>query len=226
MKATKRWLSAALLVTVGLTPTFADTVIYPKDNGFDAQDLSSGFYAYQIFSAPVLDARGIPDPEPLPNRTPWTFKFAGSPSPGIGSSGVAANGSGFYLANATNGDSDGAKSTSGQAAYLQGRGCSISQSVPLPAGTYYVTFDFEARRDYAPANEIAVYIDDTLLFQGSPTDTDKFHPVETQTISLKEAGPHVLTFFGLGVKEDLYGDHTTFIDNVAIHRVDFQFEMR
>ena len=70
MKATKRWLSAAMLGTLGLTPTFADTVIYPKDNGFDTQDLGSGFYAYQIFSAPVLDARGIPGPDPLPNRTP------------------------------------------------------------------------------------------------------------------------------------------------------------
>jgi hypothetical protein len=226
MKATKRWCASALMGLLAWASATADTVIYPKDNGFDAQDLGSGFYAYQIFSLPLLDSRGIPGPDPLPNHTPWTFAFLGAPSPSIGSSGIAANGSGFYVSNASNGDSDGAKSTCGQAAYLQGRGCSISQTVPLLPGEYYVTFDFEARRDYAPANEIAVYIDSTLLFQGAPDDTEKFHPVETQTILLKDSEQHVLTFFGLGVKDDLYGDHTTFIDNVAIHRVELQLGAR
>src|ERR1035441_8200946 len=110
--------------------------VYPDDNSFDAQDLGSGFFAYQYFGKTVINPYNVPQPQRIPNHTPWTFS---------GNAGIAANNSGFYVNNATNGDSTGATSTSGQAGFLQFKDSSISQSVTLPAGAYTVTFDFEAR---------------------------------------------------------------------------------
>ena len=181
--------------------------IYPRDNGFDAQDLGSGFNAYQIFG-PVRNPLNAAIPHKIPNQTPWKF--------GGGNSGIAANGCGFYLAGATNRDSDGTTSTSGQAGYLQFKGSSISQTLLLPAGSYAVSFDYAGRRDYIPANQITVSIDDTVLFKGTPSDFNSFKRVISRPILLTMSGKHELTFRGLGAEGDPSGDHTTFIDNISL----------
>jgi uncharacterized protein len=204
--------------------------VYPDDNGFDAQDLGSGFEAYQYFGKTIINPYNAPQPNRIPNHTPWTFS---------GNAGIAANNSGFYVNHATNRDSDGATSTSGQAGFLQFKGSSISQSVTLPAGTYTVTFDYEARRDY-PANQIAVSIDKAVLFKGTPTECTNFKQITTMPISLTTSGKHELTFRGLGGfdnvtpgKHELMFPETegidatsgnpvvgdTFIDNVSINLV-------
>jgi hypothetical protein len=185
--------------------------IYPKDNGFDSEDLGTGFNALQVFG-PVNNPTQVPIPNKIPNRTPWKF--------GAGNSGIAANGSGFYVTGATNGDSDGATSSAGQAGYLQFKGSSISQSVALPAGTFTVSFDFEGRRDYEPANEIEVSLNGTVLFQGTPTACNNFKRVTSHWINLAKAGKYELMFRGLGANGVDPGDHTTFIDNVVINRID------
>jgi hypothetical protein len=184
--------------------------VYPDDNGFDAQDLGSGFNAFQVFG-PIKNPHNLKFPDKIPNHTPWKF--------GGGNSGIAANGSALFLTGATNLDSNGATSTSGQAGFLEFSGSSISQSVTLPAGTYTVTFDYEGRRDYAPANQIAVSIDGTVLFKGSPTNCDKFERVTTNSIFLATSGKHELMFRGLGGIGDVSGFHTTFIDNISLNVV-------
>lgn len=184
--------------------------VYPEDNGFEAQDLGSGFNAYQVFG-PVNNPANVKIPSKIPNHTPWKF--------GGGNSGIAANGSGFYLTGAANLDSNGATSTSGQAGYLEFNGSSISQSTTLPTGTYSVTFDYEGRRDYAPANQIAVSIDKTVLFTGAPTDCNNFKRVTTDSIFLAKSGHHELLFRGLGAMGDISGDHTTFIDNISFNLI-------
>jgi hypothetical protein len=181
--------------------------VYPEDNGFEAQDMGSGFFSYKYFGKSVRNPNNVPLPPSISNRTPWTFS---------GNAGVAANNCGFYVHNATNLDGDGTTSTNGQAGFLQFKGSSISQSVTLPAGTYTVTFDYEARRDYA-ANKITASIDGTELFKGTPTDCTNFVRVVTSPIDLTTSGKHLLAFCGLGGKGDVDGD--TFIDNISINLV-------
>jgi hypothetical protein len=98
-----RWPIAAFLGVIALV-VFAATVlnasafIYPTNNGFEQPDLGSGPLSYSY--SPIAPG--------------WTF------TPQC-CSGIAANGSDFNLAGATNGNNDnGATSTSGQAAFLQG----------------------------------------------------------------------------------------------------------
>jgi len=184
--------------------------IYPKDNGFDAQDLGAGAMAYQYFGKEITNPQDAPEPDRTPNHTPWTFS---------GNAGIAANES-WYITGATNGDSDGKTSTSGQVGFLQFKDSSISQSVTLPAGTYTVTFDYKGRAAYEPANQITVSIDGTTLFQGAPTDVNNFKKVRTNCITLTTSGKHDLKFCGLGGDGDVTGDHTTFIDNICINRID------
>ena len=97
--------------------------IYPVNNGFEQPDLGSGA-AYQ------------------PLAPGGTFG---------GGAGIAANGSGFNLAGATNGNNDnGTTSTSGQAAFAQsGDGTLVfsfhSQTFTLAAGSYTLNFSMEGR---------------------------------------------------------------------------------
>ncbi len=187
--------------------------IYPEDNGFEAEDLGAGFDAYQVFG-PVRNPTNVPIPATIPNRTPWKF--------GNGNSGIAANGSGFYVTGATNLDSDGTTSQCGQAGYLQFDGSSISQSIKLPAGTFTVSFDYEGRRDYGKANQISVSLNGIELFKGAPTDCNSFTRVTSKPISLSKPGKYELLFRGLGVPDDAAVDHTTFIDNICIDVVKLQ----
>jgi hypothetical protein len=184
--------------------------IYPKDNGFESQDLGAGAFAYQIFGT-IWNPNGVPQPPQIPNKTPWTF--------GGGNSGITANGA-FCMSNAVNGNSDGATSQSGQAAYLQTDRSWMSQTIELPAGTYSIGFDYEARPQYGTANQITVSLDGKELFKGLPADASNFAHVTTQTITFTKAGKYELKFRGLGAPEDPDGDHTTFIDNVCINVID------
>ncbi len=184
--------------------------IYPKDNGFEAHDMGSGFNAYQVFG-PVTNPLKAPLPDSVPNRSPWSF--------GGGNAGIAANGCGMLIANAKNGDSDGKTSQSGQAAFLQFKGGWFSQKIRLTAGTYRVSFDYEARQDYGEANGIAVSLDGTDLFVGAPNDPNNFVRVTTDTLTLTKATMCELKFRGLGALTDPTGDHTTFIDNICINIV-------
>ena len=195
-------------VGAGMTSAEDDTEkIYPKDNGFDAQDMGTGFFSYQVLGT-IKNPDNVPFPPPVPNQTPWKF--------GDGNSGIAANGSGFYLTGATNGDSDGKKSTNGQAAALEYAGSWVSQTIKLPAGTFAVSFDYEGRRDYMPANIIAVLVDGKEVFRAAPDTCDHFEHVTTGTISFTRAGNRELKFLACGSKDNASAFPTTFIDNVCI----------
>ena len=184
--------------------------IYPKDNGFDAQDVGSGFFSYRVFG-PAKNPNNVEFPPQDPNQTPWKF--------GDGNSGIAANGSGYYLAGATNGDSDGAKSTNGQAAALEYAGSWVSQTIKLPAGTFSVSFDYEGRRDYMPANIVAVSLDEKEIFRAAPDSCDHFEHVTTDTITFTKAGDRELKFLACGSVANASAYPTTFIDNVCINVV-------
>jgi hypothetical protein len=185
--------------------------IYPKDDGFDAQSLGVGMFAYQVFSQ-LNNPTNAPQPPSIPNTSPWTFG-------GTGNSGISAN-EAFYVANARNGDHDGKTSQAGQSAFVQFKGSWFSQKIKLPAGTYTVGFDFEARRDYGEADGIAVSLNGKDVYAGAPTDTNNFSHVTTDTITLTTAGEYELKFRGLGGLNDPGGDHATFIDNICINVID------
>jgi hypothetical protein len=185
--------------------------IYPKDDGFDAQSLGTGMFAYQVFSQ-LNNPTSAPQPPPIPNISPWTFG-------GTGNSGISAN-EAFYVSNARNGDHDGKTSQAGQAAFLQFKGSWFSQKIKLPAGTYSVGFDFEAGRDYGEADGIAVSLNGKDVYAGAPTDTNNFSHVTTEIVTLHAAGEYELKFRGLGALNDPGGDHTTFIDNICLNVID------
>jgi predicted nucleic acid-binding Zn ribbon protein len=201
---------SAIRNQVASESTDDDTKIYPLDDGFEQQDLGAGMFAYQVFSQ-LNNPTNAPQPQAIPNHTPWTFG-------GTGNSGISANGA-FYVSNARNSDHDGKTSQTGQVAFLQFKGSWFSQKIKLPAGTFSISFDFESRRDYEPANGIAVSLDGTDLFVGAPTDTNNFAHVTSNTITLKTSKECELKFRGLGALNDPGGDHTTFIDNVCINVV-------
>jgi hypothetical protein len=182
--------------------------IYPLDDGFEQENLGAGFLAYQLFG-PIKNPQNAPMPNAIPKSTSWTF--------GGSNAGIATNGCGMYLTNARNANHDGNTSQTGQAAFLQFKGGWFSQTVKLPSGTYSVSFDYEARRDYGEADGIAVSLDATDLLVGAPTDTDHFTRVTTNTITLTATKEYELKFRGLGAISDPDGDHTTFIDNVCIN---------
>jgi len=165
------------------------------DNGFESPDLGSGTGAY---------AYG--DQTPLSSTvTGWTF---------VAGAGIAANGSLFDVAGATQGQtSDSSVSTSGQAGFLQGLS-SITQSVYLSGGEYSVSFTAEGRGGvFFPsftANEITVSLGGTQLFDATPPPTFFVPETTTQTGDLAP-GNYDLTFSGI-----TNADATTFIDNVQI----------
>ena len=99
--------------------------INPLNDGFEESNLGSSAYQYS------------------PPSTSWTYH---------GLAGIAANGSAFGVAGATNGNHNGATSTAGQAAFLQmgdgtlgQNGSYISQMISLAAGSYDLNFSMEGR---------------------------------------------------------------------------------
>jgi hypothetical protein len=182
--------------------------IYPKDDGFEMQD-NLGPDNFNYFAEVHPDQIHFSPPAPVPNQSGWQFG---------GNAGIAARGSTF-ISYATNGNHNGKMSSSGQAAFLQTKGSWISQMVKLPAGTYSVSFDFEGRINYEPANGIAVSLNGTDLYVGAPSDANSFTHITTNTITLTVAKEYELKFRGLGALSDPDGDHSTLIDNVCINIV-------
>jgi len=130
----------------------------------------------------------------------WTY---------AGSSGVAANNSGFNVANATG----------SQAAFLQQSGASISQMFNFTKSLFSVSFDAESRNYGNGGNRISVLVDDQLLsFAGlttfTPGSKTSFTTYTSDLIALSN-GNHTLRFIGYGGN----GDVTSFIDNVKVNAV-------
>jgi len=167
--------------------------VYPINNGFEQPDLGSGCFAYQY----------------NPSNPGWTF---------ANSSGIAANGSCFDVAGATNGNNDnGATSTAGQAAFLQGgdgtlADVNFSQTLTLTAGNWVLYFSLEGRPANDGANGVNVFLDGlqvgSTLF---PASLGSFNGASANLGNVT-AGSHTIAF--AGTVPD--GDHTTFVDNVRL----------
>ena len=170
------------------------TMIDPRNDGFEQPDLGGGFLSWQY----------------EPSSPGWTFN-AGT----IGNSGIAANGSQFNLAGATNGNHDGGTSTVGQAALLQGgdgtlAGCNFSQTLTLPSGNWILLLSLEGREAQDGANGVNVFLDGSriggTLF---PAHLGSFNDTSVN-LGFLSGGNHTVAFAGA----ESSGDHTTFIDNV------------
>jgi hypothetical protein len=198
----------ALVARVTDGPDKDSKKIYPLDDGFEQQDLGPDRFIY--FGDVHPDAIHFNPPTGLPNNTGWKFS---------GNAGISTNGGELFISNAKNGNHDGKTSSGGQVAFLQTKGSWLSQMIKLPPGTYSVSFDFEARRNYGEANGIAVSLNGIDLFVGAPTDSENFAHVTTDTITLTSAKEYELKFRGLGGLSDPDGDHMTFVDNICINVV-------
>jgi YD repeat-containing protein len=133
-----------------------------------------------------------------PSGSAWTFARG---------AGVSGNGSGFTAGNLT--APEGA-----QVAFLQGYG-SVSQSVTLAAGSYYVTFDAAQRGNAGQAGQaIAVQVDGNQVAVVNPNGTSyALCSTGNFTVGL---GTHTITLAGLNPHG---GDNTALIDNVTIQAV-------
>jgi hypothetical protein len=182
----------------------AASAIYPVNNGFEQPDLGSGPLSYSY--GPIAPG--------------WTF------TPEC-CSGIAANGSDFNLAGATNGNNDnGATSTSGQAAFLQGGDGTlgatgsawVSQTLMLPAGSYALNFSLEGR--LAPGQPFNGAVGVDIFLNGVqvggtlfPANLGSFNDVSVNLGNLT-AGSYTIAFAG---DDPIPGaDRTTFVDNVRI----------
>jgi type VI protein secretion system component Hcp len=128
-----------------------------------------------------------------PTGTPWTF---------TGTSGVVANGSAFGNVNAPEGT---------QAAFLQQQG-SISQTVNLAAGTYFLSF-WAAQR---PGNSqtFQVHVDGVVVGTFTPAGTSySLYATDSFTVT---AGQHTIAFVGINPSG---GDNTAFLDLVAVNGI-------
>ena len=197
---------ALVVILATQRPAWCAT-IYPVNNGFEVPDLGSG---------PSAEGYGTPIGNPLPSASGigWTF---------VGASGITANGA-FDQSGDTNGNSDGTKSTSGQAAFIQyARGSfpgltlsSISQALTFQAGTASVTFSIQ-RRDVFGNNPIDVKIDNEDLGTYLATNLTGFNTITTPTVNVT-GGIHTLYFIGTNPSGtgSSNGDVTQFIDNVSL----------
>jgi hypothetical protein len=132
-----------------------------------------------------------------PTGSPWNF---------LGGAGVAGNGSGF-----TSGNAD---SPSGsQVAFLQGTG-SISQSVNLAAGSYFVSFQAAQRGNFNQGGQaITVIVDNMPVGTAITPAASSYASYTTSTTFDVAAGMHTITLQG---NNPSGGDNTAFISNVVI----------
>jgi len=186
----------------------AQVVLYPANNGFESPDLGSGTNAYGIVGS---------SGHPLPSQVGWIFTTG---------TGIAANGSAYNVTGATNGNSTGVTSTSGQAAVIsQGNGnvsgagaTSISQSIAgFLDGFVTISFSLEGRNGTQNGNQlgpnpITVWLDNISLGVFTPTSKTSFQLFSTTPIAVS-AGTHVLAFAGTTTTVDSV---TTYLDNVSI----------
>jgi hypothetical protein len=129
---------------------------------------------------------------------PWTF--TGTTGDG---SGVTGNLSAFTALNPTAPEGE-------QVAFIQATG-SISQTLPLDAGSYTVSFLAAQRANQASTQEIEVLIDGKEVGRITPSGTD--YAAYTTGVFTVAAGEHTLRFQGLNPQG---GDNTAFIDQIVI----------
>jgi hypothetical protein len=182
------------------------SIIYPINDGFEVPDLGSGGGAYGY--GPDGQGAGLPG---LPSAPPgWTF---------VGLTGIAAKGSAFGVNNATNGNHNGATSTSGQAAVIQGGNGFFGVSKPseiyqtisgFGGGTASVTFSIESRG--AATNSIDVKLDSQDLGTYMASSSSSFNTITTPTVAVTP-GSHTLYFISINPDGQ---DNTQFIDNVSL----------
>ena len=185
---------AGLAVLTGAAGEINAGIIYPVNNGFEVPNLgASTFFAFAY----------------RPAAPGWTF---------TGSTGIAANGSGFTVVGATNGNHDGTTSTSGQAAFIQafaGSGFTsnfISQSLSgFSSGFASVTFSIEQRTTIGN-NPIDVKLDSQDLGTYLASSSSSFNTITTPLVAVT-AGSHTLYFISTN---NAGVDVTQFIDNVSV----------
>ncbi len=187
-----------LLISLAGSATAGIDVV---NNGFESPDLGAGGYGYGPDHPYGL---GVPQ---LPSAPPgWSFS---------GTTGIAANGSAFGVTGATNGNSDGGTSTSGQAGFVQngyGTPNTISQDLSgFTPGSYEVTFSLELRGGNNAAVDVTLGGIDLGTYK--PLSSGSFNTVTTSAATLS-AGSNLLVF--TGVNNPNGGDNTVFIDNVRI----------
>jgi len=175
------------------------SIVYPTNNGFEQPNCGSGF---QYF----------------PSSPGWTFTTGTNPHFGDG---IAANGSNFNLAGATNGNNDnGATSTAGQAAFLQAGDGTLasgyfSQTLTLPGGSAVLFLSLEGRMGPSGGvNGVNVFLNGVqvggTLF---PANLGSFNNVSVNLGNLT-AGSYTIAFAG---DDPIPGaDRTTFVDNVTL----------
>jgi uncharacterized protein YabE (DUF348 family) len=143
----------------------------------------------------------------VPGLAANTFQYApvGSPWQFSGTAGVASNGS---VLTSSNPDApDGL-----QVGFLQGAG-SMSQSVTLGAGTYYLSFQAAQRSGSGQAQnqEIQVLVDSAQVGLVTPVD-NQYRLYQTANFTVA-AGPHTVALVGLN---PLGMTNTAFVDLVTI----------
>jgi hypothetical protein len=187
-------------------PAHADVLSLVND-GFEVPNLGAGADAYGYGSAEAA-AAGFPT-RGVPGAPGWTF---------TGTAGIAANGSGFGVTGASNGNHDGTTSTSGQAAFIQWLAAnpfpvdSISQTIGgFDDGLAAVTFSLEQRPGIGN-NPINVRLDGQDLGTYLASSSSSFDTITTPFIPVT-AGSHTLSFIGTSHTGD---DNTQFIDNVSV----------
>jgi len=213
MKLIKIVSTVAVLALISAAQAKATPGFTLINSGFELPDLGSGSSAYGYGPDYGGQTVGTPTSYTLPGlpSTPpgWTF---------IGTSGIAANGSAFGVTGATNGNSDGTTSTSGQAGFIQSaiglNNGAIEQTITLSAGSYTLSFAEEGRSAQGGANEIQVSLGGSVIYTGLPTSTGSFNTI-TRSVSVSSSGPQLLSFAGLSPNS---GDYTTFVDHVSVSR--------
>jgi hypothetical protein len=155
---------------------WASSSVAVRDSSFESPNIGTGGTAYQY---------GVLGSD-------WNF---------AGTSGIAANGSGFGNANAAVGT---------QVAFIQNGGA-ISQDITFAeSGMYTIGFEAALRNYGAGMNPIIVEVDGVTYGCATPNSTS-FQSYRTTAFPIT-AGTHRITFRGLNPG----GDRTTFLDRVSI----------
>ena len=156
----------------------------PSNAGFETPDQGSGGGAYTY----------------TPSNSSWNFG---------GAAGIAANNSGFNVTGAGTNNPDGTRSTSGQAAFIQGSGggAYFSQNITISASTY-ATFYFSIEQRGTGNQSIQVLLDSTDLGTYTTSSASALVAKSTAPIAVT-GGTHTLKFQGL-----TSADVTAFMDDV------------
>jgi Protein of unknown function (DUF642) len=147
------------------------------------------------FELPTLPAGG------------YAYRPAGSPWSFLGTAGVASNGSAFTYANPS-------APRGNQVGVLQ-QLSSMSQIVPLAAGSYAIAFSAAQRGNQVNAQTFRVLVDGNIVGTFNNVTGTGYSMLTTSEFDLAE-GNHTLTFEGTDLNG---GDSTVFIDQVTVTKV-------